>query len=41
MNKIKIMTENHITKVFLDDKEIEGITFFNVEQELAKYQTFI
>jgi hypothetical protein len=36
MNKIKIMTENHITKVFLDDKEIEGITFFNVEQGVGE-----
>lgn len=32
MNKIKIVSENAITKILLDDKEIQGVTFFNIKQ---------
>ena len=32
MNKIRIVSENARTKILLNDKEIQGVTFFNIEQ---------
>ena len=34
MNKIRIVSENDRTKILLDDKEIQGVTFFNIEQSV-------
>ena len=35
MNKIKIINEDSITKIFLNDKELQGVVFFNLEQSVA------
>ena len=34
MNKIKIVSENARTIILLNDKEIQGVTFFNIEQSV-------
>ena len=34
MNKIRIVSENDRSKILLDDKEIQGVTFFNIEQSV-------
>ena len=34
MNKIKIISENAETKILLNDNEIQGVTFFNIEQSV-------
>ena len=34
MNKIKIISKDGQTKILLNNKEIEGVTFFNIEQSV-------